>query len=235
MDDLSYVNLLKKSLAASRQAKKVDRTRIRLLIAAAQIIAERGVDALTVAEVTQAAGLAHGTFYRYFKNTRAIVFAVFAGLTKSVRDRRPAIEAVDKYERIRDRNLYYTDFFRQNAGLMRTYVRLKVEDPEFAELGQAADRWLAERVLADLAAGPGNTVAAPPDMQRLAIYAVMGMVDELLRKIFCGSDETVTDFGRDIEKIAEVLTLIWWRALYGGSASEAPGESVLGVDRRQPA
>lgn len=52
--------------APGRQARRRAATRSRLLAAAQQLIAERGFDAVTLADVTKAADLGTGTIYTYF-------------------------------------------------------------------------------------------------------------------------------------------------------------------------
>lgn len=225
MIDLSYTSFLRRRLAEMKKAKKVDRTRLRLEIAAADLLSEKRYDELTVAEITQGADLAHGTFYRYFENRREIVLAVINGLSKSVLDLRPRTTAETAFDAIRQMNRFYVDYYRQNAGLMRSYVSLKTEDPAFAELGQSSDRWLAERVLRDVEKRCPALAKAPKDMRRVMVYSVMGMVDELLRKIYCGTDPAVINFADQPETIAEVLSIVWWRALYGGPTGEAASTS----------
>lgn len=164
--------------------------------------------------------MAHGTFYRYFENRREIVLAVINGLSKSVLELRPKNKVKTAYDAIRKMNRFYVDYYRQNAGLMRSYVSLKTEDPAFAKIGQSSDRWLAERVLKDVEKRRPEFSKVQKDMRRVMVYSVMGMVDELLRKIYCGTDPAVINFADRPEEIAEVLSIVWWRALYGGPTGE---------------
>lgn len=46
-----------------------------LLSAASRLLRERGVDGVGVAEISQAAGLTHGGFYRHFRSKEALVCA----------------------------------------------------------------------------------------------------------------------------------------------------------------
>jgi AcrR family transcriptional regulator len=74
----------------SRTARRQAQTRADLIKAAREIIAERGVEALRVSDVTERADVAFGTFYNQFKTKDDIVEAVVAetivGLAQSVEE-----------------------------------------------------------------------------------------------------------------------------------------------------
>lgn len=53
----------------------VRRHREELVLAAARMLRERGVEATGVSEVCRAAGLTHGAFYRHFESKEALVLA----------------------------------------------------------------------------------------------------------------------------------------------------------------
>ncbi len=59
-----------------RQSPAPERRRADLLDAAARLFAERGVDATTVAAITEAAGVAKGSFYRYFTSREELIAAL---------------------------------------------------------------------------------------------------------------------------------------------------------------
>jgi len=57
----------------SRRERKKQETRQRLMEAALRLLRERGYDATTVEEITQAADVAKGTFFNYFETKEAIL------------------------------------------------------------------------------------------------------------------------------------------------------------------
>ncbi len=59
-----------------RQQRRREQTRARLIEAARALMAERGVDAVGLTEITDAADLGAGTFYNYFQSRDEIVEAV---------------------------------------------------------------------------------------------------------------------------------------------------------------
>lgn len=61
-----------------RQQRRRERTRSRLLVAARALIAERGVDAVGISDITELADLGAGTFYNYFTSREEILTAITA-------------------------------------------------------------------------------------------------------------------------------------------------------------
>lgn len=75
------------------------RSHARILEAAAELLREKGIDATSVGEVMQAAGMTHGGFYRHFDSKTALVVAAFEhAVTTVVSD----LEAADS-DAVRDK------------------------------------------------------------------------------------------------------------------------------------
>jgi TetR/AcrR family fatty acid metabolism transcriptional regulator len=58
------------------RAKQADRRRVELLDVALRLFAERGFQATTIADISAAAGTAHGLVYHYFKSKDELLLAV---------------------------------------------------------------------------------------------------------------------------------------------------------------
>ena len=65
---LNFRAFLEQKLESSGKIPKRERTRERLRIATIQVLDERGYQAMRAIDVTEAAGLAEGSFYVYFKS-----------------------------------------------------------------------------------------------------------------------------------------------------------------------
>src|SRR5512139_2381797 len=63
-----------------RGARRKRETREKLLRAAFRLIAERGVDAVAVNEITEAADVGFGSFYNHFESKEAIHATVFGAV-----------------------------------------------------------------------------------------------------------------------------------------------------------
>ncbi|GAA3667587.1 TetR/AcrR family transcriptional regulator [Arthrobacter ginkgonis] len=72
------------TVPAGRQQRRREQTRARLVEAAQRLMAERGVEAVGLAEITDAADLGAGTFYNYFQSRDEIVEAVAEASVESM-------------------------------------------------------------------------------------------------------------------------------------------------------
>jgi AcrR family transcriptional regulator len=75
-------------LPPSRQERRKQRTRRRLLDAARQVIGDRGYAATNVLDITEAADVSKGTFYQHFKDketlTQALIMEGFEELNRRI-------------------------------------------------------------------------------------------------------------------------------------------------------
>jgi AcrR family transcriptional regulator len=106
----------------SRVARKRELVRERLVVAAAELIAERGVEGLRLREITDRADIGFGSFYNHFTSKEELVEAV---VERSVREATEAIIA-DAAE--------LADPAAIAALAHRRFVRLAYDDPQLARL-----------------------------------------------------------------------------------------------------
>jgi len=117
--------------AVQRQAQ----TRVDLIRAAGELIAERGLDGLRVGDITDRANVAFGTFYNQFKTKDDVVEAVIAealvGLAQSIEDSPafadPAVAVVASTRAIV--RIAYDD-----PGLARLLINLEQAESRFARI-----------------------------------------------------------------------------------------------------
>ncbi len=62
---------------ATRRKEQAQQTRAAIVEHAQRLFRERGFEAVTIEEITDAAGVARGSFYTYFKNKSEIIIAEF--------------------------------------------------------------------------------------------------------------------------------------------------------------
>ncbi|HEX5378429.1 MAG TPA: TetR family transcriptional regulator, partial [Phenylobacterium sp.] len=89
---LSHVEALRRGLSVDPPARKRDRTRARLLVATAEVLAEKGFERLRIADVAAAADISPAAFYAYFTDRGDAAQRV---LTRFV-DRLYALEGADQ-------------------------------------------------------------------------------------------------------------------------------------------
>ena len=78
---------------AMRATVSAEGTRERLVDAFERLVEQRAFSAVTAGEIATEAGLAHGTFYRYFKNKREMLVAALARVRDALERVRPNFQA----------------------------------------------------------------------------------------------------------------------------------------------
>lgn len=71
----------------TRSSRRRARSRAALISAAREIMSVKGVDATTIADITEAADLGFGTFYNHFKSKEEIVDVAMADMVEQMGDR----------------------------------------------------------------------------------------------------------------------------------------------------
>src|SRR5215212_309489 len=147
------------------RARKKEQTRRAIAEAAGELFAERGFDAVTVAEVARAADVSEGTVFNYFPTKEDLVYdqmEVFeAALIDTVRERPPGESVLSAFRRVvlsRSRGLEE----ESRGEIIAKAARLIADSPAL----QAREREIVARStqsLADVIATEKR--AAPTDIQ----------------------------------------------------------------------
>jgi AcrR family transcriptional regulator len=173
--------LVAPSNGLSRTARRQAQTRADLIKAAREIIAELGVEALRVSDVTQRADVAFGTFYNQFKTKDDIVEAVVAetivGLAQSVEESQ---EFGDPAEALVASTRAIVRIAYEDPPLARLLVKLEQAESRFERIirpqaGALLERGVAEGsfVIDDLETTLTMSIAA-------AFEVIRGILDERL-------------------------------------------------------
>jgi len=70
----------------TRSSRRREKSRTSLILAAREMMSVKGVDATTIADITEAADLGFGTFYNHFKSKDEIVDAAMADMVERLAD-----------------------------------------------------------------------------------------------------------------------------------------------------
>lgn len=123
-------------LAAPASRRSAALTRARLVAAGTELFAERGLHAVTSAQIARHAGLATGTFYLHFPDKlalfRAIVFEALGEL-RARQDAAGAKHAAGSQEELRARTEVFLDFAEERRALMRVLFARSAEAASIAE------------------------------------------------------------------------------------------------------
>lgn len=202
---------------AAMKGRKSERTQARLQAAACRLLETVSPSDLKVADICREAGVAHGTFYVYFRDVRHMLagtLTAFVGFMQAAM--RAAAREREGSDRVRSSTRAYVGLFERNAGLMRCLVSRLDDLPEATEAFQRLNReWagtVAEARLRGLAREGRAGAVAREELLRRA-YALGGMVDQYLIALLFGSDEALAAISADRDAVVETLSLIWERGM----------------------
>jgi AcrR family transcriptional regulator len=202
----------------SRSAGRVtkgERTKRRLMAATRKVLAEKGYHATRIEDIAKAAGVAKGTLYLYFKDKKAIIMEVmqevFADGEQEMRSYR---RRDDPFLDILGPNVSYARIVFEKAGLFRAYFQFANIYPEALEIwSETTRKWLARVEAAmDRRLGKGRTDEAT---RVLVTHAMSWMVDGILLSILALDQPRLREVVRSPEHLAETLSVLWYRAVYG--------------------
>lgn len=202
-------------MAQASAARKAERTQARLQAAACRLLDGRMANELKVAEICAEAGLAHGTFYIYFRDVRHLMAETLTAFVAFVQASMRGAARIGGRRRIHASNAAYLALFEENAGLMRCLVSRQDDFPEAAEAFARLNRdWAQTVVEARLRQLAREGRVAPPreELMRRA-YALGGMVDQYLIALLSGRDGALADISEDRGAVAATLSLIWERGM----------------------
>lgn len=204
---------------------KGERTKRRLLEATRRVLAEKGYQATRIEDITKAADVSVGTFYLYFKNKEAITMAVLAEvMEEGEREMLESRTVDDPFLEILEPTVCYARIVFEQAGLFRAFVQFSHIHPEASEFwSELTSGWL-ERVEAalDRRLGAGRTDAST---RRVVTYAMSWMVDGVFLSFLTRDHPRLQEAVQSPEQLAETLSVLWYRAVYGADPDPQQLES----------
>lgn len=178
------------------------RTRQQLLDAAEQVFGEKGYEASSIAEITQKAEVALGTFYVYFENKHAIFVELVAQLGERLR-RALGGAVKGKPTRLERERAGFRAFF-EFAAKHRNLYRI-VRQAEFVDRQVFLDYYktLATAYARGLGKAMEQGEVGRFDPEVIA-YALMGIADFLgMRFVLWGNQ---AELDRVVEEVGEFIT-----------------------------
>ena len=182
------------------------RTRRRLLDAAEQVFYQYGYQDASIVKITEAAGVAQGTFYLYFASKQAIFDVLVTDLNSRLR-RAMVMSSSQGSGRLEAERLGFEAFFRftaEHPALYRIIRQAEFASPKMLRLHYER---LAEGYIEGLrhAAGQGEITIGDPVVTAWALMAIGEMVG--MRWILWGDTREVPPevFDETMSLIARVL------------------------------
>lgn len=199
--------------APSRPPTPKGRTsRERLLSVATSLFAEKGYAGVRIADITEAAGLSPGAFYRYFKDRRDLMLALLQELTAEAFDfvRVPWSAEDPMHSVLRSTQLYFKFYgdHRTSFGLL---VELGQTDPEVGKIWAESRRAFYARIAQSLRRGvQSGRLRVDVDVDVAA--ELMGSMTEFYAfQRFVLGDGVVKDV--PLDESARTLAEIWTSGL----------------------
>jgi AcrR family transcriptional regulator len=188
------------------------RTRTALVDAARRVFERDGFLTARVTDIADAAGVAHGSFYTYFPDKKAILAAVLAELQEEMLHpqlSRAALED-DPAGTIHDANRAYLESYRRNAGLMSLLEDMAAIDEDFLQLRrERTEAFVARNARAIRRLQKQGLADAELDPE-IAALAISSMVSRTAYAAFVwGRDRGATDF----DAVLRTVTRLWLNAL----------------------
>ena len=233
-----YADYLQHLIEQAPKRTKGARTKDALKLGAIKVLDDVGYHAMRVSDICDAAGVALATFYLYFENKSDITLQVLSEyLEQGVGLLTTRDGARTPFEAVRAANVRWLQVTRANAGLSRCIMQLGDEEPGFRELTHRTNRAWYERIATSFTRRFPGAVSA--DVALLAAYCLGAMMDEMARKLVVYPDPALLEVtGRiapDDEAVADFLTVLWYRALYGAAPADASlGEAARMVSGFKP-
>ena len=157
---LSTTAQLARSGERSPATDRGERTRLRLLDAARMVFEKRGYHGAAVADIAKAAGVAHGTFYKYFESKDDVFRELTNQVVGAMFERTRAEQlAPDTVHRIVSANWRYIQAFREDADFLAIVWQVVMFEAEYREFwlrvrqrwADTIERWVTREVEAGTA------------------------------------------------------------------------------------
>ena len=221
MQELDYKAHLERRLAAAGSLPKRERTRERLRIALIQVLDQKGYLDMRAVDVTQAADLAEGSFYVYFRSKVDITLDVLRTFFLDFLDlQHSSKSSMGRFEAIQAANRRWLAVAYANPGIMRCLLQTANEVPEIAAFADEIDGLWSERIRQGVQRRRGV------DVPILAVKLLSGMMDELTRRLVVYRDEDLfakmATVGAGYLDVADAASAIWYRILYPDLPLDAP-------------
>jgi AcrR family transcriptional regulator len=209
------------------------RTRAALIDAARHVFEERGYGEARITDITQAAGVSHGTFYTYFDSKLAIFSELMDRLLEDFRAEADAtpLRGTSPVDRIERANRGYLRAYIRNARMMGVLEHAALVSPELQRMRIDSRRYWVRRAESTIRHWQDVGLVAADLDPHYSANALGSMVDRFAY-VWLVLGEPF-----ELERAVETLTGLYCRALgLDGQAEaavatgpEATGTSVFAI------
>ncbi|HEX3473916.1 MAG TPA: TetR/AcrR family transcriptional regulator, partial [Kofleriaceae bacterium] len=155
------------------------RSYLALIDAATALFGTHGYDAVGTPEIAQRAGVAVGTFYRYFTDKHEIYLEIarrtmVAGYHKTIADLGPErFIGRARHETISETIAVLFDHVLSQPELTRSFREMSLRDPQVAEVSRAFEQVAVTRIATLITALVGRDIVPDPDATAWVLHGAV--------------------------------------------------------------
>ena len=190
-------------------------TRDRIKQVATRLYGERSYAAVRVADITEAAGLTPGAFYRYFEDRHELMLELLREVSAEVFEfTRSPMDAQAPITSVLESTRRYFEFYESHRALFGLMLELSQSDPEVADLWATTQRAFYARISRSLQRGVASG-SVRNDIDPDAAAELLGGMTEFyaFQRFVLGSTAISA---QDIDQAVRTLANIW----VGGVSAE---------------
>ena len=216
---------LKNKQTVTHKSRKGDITRKRLELATITALSNCGYRDMKVSDICTLASVSSGAFYQYFENKANVTLIVLEKFIEYLDQMyRKGKAQKTAFKTIYSANIEWLKCLRANPGLYRCILQVGDEFATFSHrVNQINSEWYA-RISKSVINNFPSTEKSLDSVIPLAVYSLGAMMDEIGRKLVVYPDPNLAELiGTSTptdEALAEFLSLIWYRTLYGNEPED---------------
>jgi len=214
---------------ADKSLRKGEKTKLKLMLGTIKMLGKVTFKQLRIADICKEAEVSYGVFYHYHQDKIEVTSLLIEMFIKEFNSRFSYSDITDDhYYNIFLANYYYIGCFKHNAGLIQVMISNHEEMPDlidkYNELALIWHERVAKALPDDLAGNSLNN-----DEKLFVAYSLGGMLDELLRQINILKNPNLTVFigTKDIAQVTQLLSILWYRSVYGEDPSQESQKTAL--------
>lgn len=236
-----YVDLLAGRIEEDQSLAKGERRKLKLLLAAAEILQEGGYHKMRIADIVKKAKVARGTFYIYFKDKSDIALQVLSDFrAQMLTSSNLNMSGKDWHNKVYLANLYYAEVYQMNSGLQQAFYQFVDEADDFRRMRQEKEREWVERLFTNYLR---NFDLQPTEVDRVdllrRLHALSAMAERLCVQVYVEAVPEMIELFPTPNHVATTATDIWVETLTAefskyevGRARRCPAKSSGKVLRK---
>jgi AcrR family transcriptional regulator len=185
-------------------------TRQKILEAAVEVFYERGFLETKVDDISNKAGISHGTFYIYFKNKREVLwdlveqtFNVLYEITEEPWQKGNFYNSLEESLR----GFFYV--FQKHVKVIRCWKEVSLTDPAFMELWDKLTQKITSRIQKNIEHSMKKSIYRELNPV-IAAQALSGMVEHFAYILFIKGD----NYTYNLEEVVKALADLWYKAIF---------------------